>query len=136
MPGVAKFRGYIEIDQFRAVPLVPTREDGLTLRDLTPAAMLLTVGLFGLLAATLSAAEKSGQYLVVAAPWSSLGQTMSLVGMAHGEIVEAGRFENVIVAASSRPDFADNARHAGAWLVLPSPRVFGCFDSKTGKFAK
>ncbi|OYW85498.1 MAG: hypothetical protein B7Z20_08995 [Sphingobium sp. 32-64-5] len=98
---------------------------------MAPASALLLAGLIGLTTASLSASGRNGQYLVVAAPWSSLGQTINLLGSADGGLVEVGRFQNIAIAASSHADFAERARAAGAWFVLPSPRIAGCFDVPT-----
>ena len=117
-------------EKMRCCPTTPA-PGGFTLRDLAPAATLLTVGLIGLLAASLSGPGRSGQYLIVAAPWASLGQTINLIGSADGRLVEPGRFPNIAIAASSQADFAERARFAGAWLVFPSPRIAGCFSAPT-----
>lgn len=101
------------------------------LRDLTPAVVLLVAGLLGLIFASLSAGERNGQYLVIAAPWSGFGQTIRLIMAAGGGFVEAGSFGNIAIAASSHPDFETHARNAGAWLVFPSPRLAGCLGLST-----
>src|SRR5688572_12699677 len=93
-----------------------------------PAAMLFLTGLAGLIVASLSGSVRNGEYLVIAAPWSRLGQTINIIGTAQGGVIEAGRFQNIAIAASARSDFVDRARDAGAWLVLPSPRIAGCFS--------
>lgn len=101
--------------------------------DLVPAAVLLTAGLVGLSMASLSVSGKHGQYLVILSPWSSFGQALDLVGAADGAIVEPGRFRNIVIATSSRADFAKTAREAGAWIVLPSPRLAGCVGTPAGE---
>lgn len=101
------------------------------MRDLAPAAALLVAGLTGLGVASLSGDEGSGQYLVITAPWSSRGETIALIGAAEGGLLELGGFPNIVVAASLDTDFARRAREAGAWLVLPSPGLAGCFGART-----
>lgn len=101
------------------------------LTDLIPALSLLLIGLVALLAASVSSAATDataarGQYLVVLPPWSSAGQTFSLVAAADGAMVQPGRFPNIAVAASFDKGFADMAREAGAWIVVPSPLLAGC----------
>jgi hypothetical protein len=108
----------------------PIRDDR-GLRDLAPAAVLLVAGLLGLIVASLSAGERNGQYLVIAAPWSGFGQTMRLIMAAEGSFIEAGSFGNIAIAASAHPDFETHARNAGAWLVFPSPRLAGCLGLST-----
>lgn len=103
------------------------------LGDMIPAAALLTAGLAGLSMASLSVSEKRGQYLVILSPWSSFGQALDLVGAAEGAIIEPGRFGNILIATSSRADFAKTAREAGAWIVLPSPRLAGCVGTRAGE---
>ena len=113
----------------------PIRQESIA-RDLVPAAALLTLGLTGLLTASLSGAVREGQYLVIAAPWSSLGRTINLVRDADGGFVEAGRMPNIVIASSSHADFATRARQAGAWLVLPSPRLAGCSGDQSESFSR
>lgn len=96
-----------------------------------PAAALLTAGLIGLAAATLTGAPRNDQYLVVSAPWSTPGQTINLIRSADGGLIESGRFANMAIAGSTSGDFAQHARQAGAWLVVPSPFKTGCFASPT-----
>lgn len=99
--------------------------------ELWPAAILLVVGLIGLLVASLSGAKDSGQYLVIAPPWSSFSQTVHMIAAADGGLVSPGRFQNVAIAASLRDGFAGRALDAGAWFVLPSPQAAGCFGVQT-----
>lgn len=100
-------------------------------RDAWPAAALLVAGLIGLAAASLTTAPVRGQYLVVSPPWSSAGQTINLIRSADGGLIEAGRFANIAIAGSADSDFAQRARQAGAWLVVPSPLKSGCLASST-----
>lgn len=101
------------------------------MRDLAPAAILLTAGLIGLFVASFSGTARNDQYLVIAPPWSNVGNTIDLILAADGSLVEAGRLQNIAIAASSRPGFSARARSAGAWLVLPSPSAAGCFGNQT-----
>ncbi len=96
-------------------------------RDFLPAAILLAIGLVGLLAASLSGDGRAGQYLVIGAPWAGYGRTVQAIRGADGALAGVGGFGNIAIATSSRRDFAARARQAGAWLVLPSPRLVGCF---------
>lgn len=105
--------------------------DHSTVRDLAPAIALLTAGLIGLFMASLSGVERNGPYLVIAAPWFSLSKTINLIRSADGGFAEASRFQNIAIAYSSRADFADRASDAGAWFVLPSPTITGCFSTQT-----
>ena len=93
--------------------------------EFIPAAALLAVGLVGLLGAYLWDGPATGQYLVIAAPWSNSGRAIDAVRRADGGLVRAGAF-GLIVAASSHVDFARRLRAAGPWLVLPSPFAVGC----------
>lgn len=105
--------------------------DRSSLRDLVPAAILLIAGPFVVSAVSLSASDsRGGHYFVVAAPGSSFGDTVELIGAAEGGLVAASRFQNVVIAASLRPDFAKSLRAAGAWLVVPSPLLAGCIGEQ------
>ncbi|MFC3442812.1 hypothetical protein ACFOKF_16685 [Sphingobium rhizovicinum] len=94
-----------------------------------PALLLLGVGLCGLGAASLLDGRQSGWYLVIAAPGSTLANTINLVSAADGRLVQKGRFSNIVIAGSTRPDFPAALRKAGAWLAVAAPSRGGCFDS-------
>lgn len=102
-------------------------QQGSTLRDITPAAMLLACGLIGLVAASFSRDARPGDYLVIDAPWSTYGLTINTIRSADGRLAATGGFGNIAIATSHRSDFPARARQAGAWLVIPSPRIPGCF---------
>jgi hypothetical protein len=95
-------------------------------RDLFPAAALLLCGLGALTVASLLSTAVEGQYVVVAPPSFSQLQAARIVAEAGGALIGAGGFDNIIMAASERADFAVSLREAGAWLVLPAPRFLGC----------
>lgn len=101
--------------------------EALRSRDLAPAIALLVVGLIALQIATISTRGVPGQYLVVARPGASLGETLTIVGEARGGLQRVTGFSNVVVASSSAPDFPKKLQASGAWLVLPSPVRSGCF---------
>ncbi|WP_068092846.1 hypothetical protein [Novosphingobium rosa] len=106
----------------------PTRRrQGSFLHDFFPAALLLVIGLTALLGASLSGDGRSGQYLVIGAPWSGHGRMIDVIRHADGGLAGVGGFGNIAIASSQRSDFAARARRAGAWLALPSPRIAGCF---------
>lgn len=96
------------------------------LSDGWPAVVLLLAGLAGLGAAWMTTGATSGQYLVIAPPGSTLADTITMVRVADGGFVEAGRYRNIIIAGSSRPDFPVAMRRAGAWLVVATPQRGGC----------
>lgn len=97
------------------------------MRDMIPAMALFFVGLAGLSTASLLSVEQSNQYLVVAAPWSDLGKTLDIVKSVDGSLIEVGGWDNIVIAFSPDENFADRARNAGMWFVLPSPRLASCF---------
>lgn len=101
------------------------------LGDLGPAAILLVAGLIGSLLASLSGAKDSGQYLVIAPPWSNFSQTVNLIAAADGGLVSPGQFQNIAIAASTRAGFSGRALDAWAWFVLPSPQATSCFSVQT-----
>ncbi len=96
------------------------------LRDLAPATMLGLVMLGALASAYVQPSTNSNQYLVIAPPSWSLADTINLVAQADGRMVRRGRFDNMLFAASSRPDFGSSLRTAGAWFVLATPARWGC----------
>lgn len=95
-------------------------------RDLGPAAALGLVSLGALASAYLQPFSGGDQYLVVAPPSWSLARTINLVARADGRIVRAGRYDNMLFAASSRSDFGPALRAAGAWFVIATPATWGC----------
>ena len=56
----------------------------------------------------------------------------AIVWQAGGAVIGSGGLPNIAVAAATRPDFAQALMAAGAWLVLPSPRLLGCFSESGG----
>lgn len=110
----------------------PDLRGAFRVRDLLPAIMLLLAGLAGLLAASVWPANAKGRYVVLAAPWSRSAETLNLVTAAHGRLIQAGRFSNIMIVASEDADFPDMLRQNGAWLVIASPRGGGCFDTVQG----
>lgn len=115
-------------------PVSPVAEDAeaLRVRDLAPAIALLVIGLMALQIATISTRGVPGQYLVIARPGASLGETLTIVGEARGGLRRVTGFSNMVVASSSAPDFSKKLQASGAWLVLPSPVRSGCFASPSG----
>lgn len=103
----------------------PSPEQG-GLRALLPAAALLVAGVLGLGLATALADGIDGQYVVIAAPGGGPNAAIGLLASIDGAMVAPGGFSNIIIAASDRPDFADQLRRAGAWAVFPAPRFLGC----------
>lgn len=113
--------------EFQARAPLPVRGNGRFNRDILPAAGLLVAGLVGLLIASLSNSDSRGQYVVVMAPWSNEAGTVDRISSAGGGFLQLGGFANIIIAASSEPDFASRMRAAGSWLVFPFPGIAGCF---------
>ena len=62
------------------------------------------------------------------------GQDYKAAEDPNGEVpvIGSGGLPNIAVAAATRPDFAKALTAAGAWLVLPSPRLLGCFSASGG----
>ncbi|MPT46979.1 MAG: hypothetical protein E2598_00980 [Sphingobium sp.] len=102
-----------------------------TMRDVLPALFLLMIGIFGLAAATLFSVPTGPQYVVITAPGSSLAETISVIAHAQGGIVSTGRYSNIVVAASDRPDFVQSLRRAGAWLVVNPTQISGCYGKQS-----
>lgn len=101
-----------------------------TWRDMAPAMILLLAGVAALAAATLTASPVQGQYLVLA-PGAGGGRLTDLVYRAGGGVVGLGGMRGIAIAASEDPDFPQAMLAQGAWAVLPSSRMLGCFTDKT-----
>lgn len=97
-----------------------------SLRAWIPAVLLLLTGLVGLGTASLLRGGVPDWYLVMTPPGSTLADTVNIVIAADGRLVQAGRFPNIVIAGSPRPDFPSALRRAGAWLAIPAPQVAGC----------
>ena len=101
-----------------------------------PAALLLLAGLMGLGAASLLRGGVPGWYLVMTPPGSTLADTVNIVIAADGRLVQTGRFPNIVIAGSPRPDFPSALRRAGAWLAIPAPQVAGCLAPSSSQEQK
>lgn len=95
-------------------------------RHVWPAALLLGVWLAGIAVASTMAAQGTGAVAVIAAPTASRGDAIDIVRASGGRLMQAGRFGNVVIARSDRPDFADALRRQGAWFVVDAPSPGGC----------
>ncbi|WP_378944690.1 hypothetical protein [Paracoccus sp. R86501] len=99
--------------------------------DFAPALALLLAGIVALAVATLVASPVQGQYLVLA-PGAGGGQLTDLVYRAGGGVVGLGGLPGIAIAASDDPDFRSAMKAQGAWAVLPSSRLLGCFTDDRG----
>lgn len=100
-------------------------------RDFGPAALLLAIGILGLVIATLSPSGRNGQYAVIAPPWYNSGQTVSLIQHADGQLASMNAASRVVIAHSEKPGFVRDLYRAGAWLVLDPLQLRGCGDVQT-----
>lgn len=103
---------------------------GFEWRDLLPAAALLALGMFGLVAATLAPTGKDGQYAVIAPPWYDLRRTITLIQTAGGGVADIGGPANIVIAHSEKPGFVRALYGAGAWLVIDPMQLRGCVGFK------
>jgi hypothetical protein len=103
-----------------------------SVHDFIPAAVLLALGIIALSVAKLYPSGDGHQYAVVAPPWLTLGQKVSLVQSARGKIVEMSGARHVVVAYSEDPDFVRELYRAGAWLVLDPVNLRGCGSEGAG----
>jgi hypothetical protein len=95
-------------------------------RNFAPAIALLIISAVGILVAALCPTGDRGQYAVIAPPWYDLMQTIGLVSMAGGDIVDFGGTAAVILVHSENPGFIRALYHAGAWLVFDPVGLRGC----------
>lgn len=113
-------------------PPPPAEEPPAGWRDYAPAFGLLVVVLIALAIGNLMANPVPGQYLVVTRPGLDRFEMLDIVFRANGGLVGTGGLSNIAVAVSEDPGFAAAMRDQGAWLVLPSPRLLGCFTPTEG----
>ena len=88
--------------------------------------LLLLAGLSTLIFASLTGAGGQGIYAVVAPPGSRLADVVAIIRAADGRLVQPGRFANIAIARSTRPDFTQALRRAGAWAVVDAGAQGGC----------
>lgn len=94
--------------------------------NLAPAMALLFVSVLGISGASFAPSGKSGQYAVVAPPWFTIGETISLAHNAHDDIVDFGGLANIIVVHSDSRNAVRDLYGAGAWLVVDPLESRGC----------
>jgi hypothetical protein len=105
-------------------------------QDFMPAMVLLIVSAAGIFVAALSPSGDYGQYVVVAPPWFSLAQTVGLVDMAGGDIVDVGGLPSVVIVHSTNPRFVQALHRAGAWLVVDPVRPRGCWGFERNRASR
>jgi hypothetical protein len=101
-----------------------------------PALAMASTGLVALAMAWASPARGGDQYLVIASPAATRGQTLGIIFSAGGRLVGEGRLANVALASSSDPAFAAKLRKAGAWIATGAPQDGGCLGLLTGEDAR
>jgi|GEM_PF-1670344 len=94
--------------------------------DFVPAVALLVAGLLALAVATVMATPVQGQFLVMA-PRLDAENLMDAVYRAGGGVVGLGGIAGIAIAASDDAGFKSAVLAQGAWFVVPSPRILGCF---------
>jgi hypothetical protein len=105
-------------------------------QDFMPAMVLLIVSAAGIFVAALSPSGDYGQYMVVGPPWFSLAQTVGLVDLAGGDIVDVGTLPSVVIVHSINPRFVRALYRAGAWLVIDPVRPRGCWGFERNRASK
>ena len=89
-------------------------------------------GSVGMGSVGMGSAGTGGQLLVIGPPSLDPDSVNSIIWQAGGAVMGTGGLPNIAIAAADRPDFARALTVAGAWLVLPSPRLLGCFSTGAG----
>lgn len=112
--------------QSAPVRAAPIRIGRTRKRDWLPAVVLACGGVVALACASLPAPVPGGEVVVITAPGTTFPATLAMVQRAGGALVAPGRFANVIVVRSFRPDFAEALHAQGAWAVIASPSLVGC----------
>ena len=113
--------------------VVKVSEPPARLRDYLPAGVFGIAGLVMLVFATLQGPGIGGQLLVIGPPVLDRGKVAQIIFRAGGSVVDFGGLPNIAVAVGDRTGFAAALRAEGAWLVTPSPRLFGCFTGTAGQ---
>jgi len=93
-------------------------------------------GLCTLLIFAVWAAPRGDTVLVISSPFESNAARMNRIAQADGRIVSAGRYEWIIVAYSTNPDFPSRLMKAGALVVLNENLAVGCKRGENGFFGK
>ena len=104
---------------------------GHTWAEFLPAFTMAIAGMIALLLAWMVPQQHNNQYLVIAGPLATRGETMAIIMKADGRLVGGGRLANIAFATSSDPDFAGKLRKTGAWAVIDAPQNGGCLSQLT-----
>src|SRR5579859_488807 len=105
-------------------------------RDFGPAAILLAGTVLAMLAALFYPSGNGRQYAVLAPPWYTMGQTVTLVRSVDDEIIDVGSLANIIIVHSERPTAVADLYRAGAWLVADPMLLRGCLGLPGPPFAQ
>jgi len=110
----------------RAVVSRPGTLTGHPLGAFLPALAMASIGLIALGLAWMSPQQGGDQYLVLASPVATRGQTLAIILKAGGRLVAEGRLANMALATSTDPDFSVKLKKAGAWIATAAPENGGC----------
>ena len=91
--------------------------EGGELMPLLPA-LGLTCGVLVFAGVVMHAPPATGEMGVVFAPWVSQAEAAGAIVAAGGQLVDAARLSNVMIAYGSDPAFAERVREQGAWFTV------------------
>lgn len=94
---------------------------------------MLAASLFGIMATGLLPRAGAKQYAVLGPPWRRAAEMLVLVDAAGGRLLDLGGIDNLVIAHSEDPGFADALYRAGAWLVLDAATLRGCLGLRAPK---
>ena len=84
------------------------------------------VGLLFLVGLYLVGDGTPGRYLVLTSPLGGRATGLEVASSADAAVIQYGGFDNILIVASDRPEAEALLHKAGAWMVLPAPRILGC----------
>jgi hypothetical protein len=111
-------------------------DDKPKLAHFIPAALLLLLTLSAAAIASVAPAKGAHEVAVLLSPRTGLSEAANIIGRAGGELVADGEFPNLVIAFSTRSDFAAALYRAGAWLVLDPLAAHGCGGTVTAAPAR
>jgi hypothetical protein len=95
-------------------------------------ALFLSLGYFAFVVAALAlvwfSPRPGANIAVLVSPFARAGLASQIVAEAGGDIIERGRWPNLLIIKTRSPHAIARLYGAGAWLVFNPNAVAGCFQ--------